>query len=487
MKPSSFVTDRSFADLLDEESVGWDVSPEKKRWQELASKDMPTLKSRFDEQYLVPEDTNASHLHDFFAYQAKYIKDPKKRPKFAGSRAAMRTRLLIMQAGMQAVSARAIDYYLADTLLSRLRTVVSGMPSSVEAVMADWPNIDYQSIETYLYRLPKVSAVLDFTNDDWPGAGASKDSDDNIRIHMPMKWITAPLADAFTTVVRLEAVKSRNPFPAFAATLSKFINYANSHVITEDDAVKLVRHVPELAGVESVEDIPSTYMDRVRRERGYAFNGNNLRRAALIIGFLEAAGTRKIPYREVNRLGGAGMRKGVNDFERIVEWAKANRKKVGKEGYFPKGNYLAMGAFKGLQPMEALYKSFDAIELFMSVMPESLVQKVKGISPLDRGVNWSIDSRISACIMVPKSLVQYICQEEEPRLESVSRWASDGYDYMLEAANAPGPHPDTIKQIKKTQDIIKAVPATSDDGLAVDDIGWLRYLPDVSVERRSSV
>lgn len=439
------------------ENSGWWTNgrpPSLARMMELAAADKPTLAVRFTDEFEVPSGSRAAHIKDFFANDA-----------WTGGR----HRLLIVQAGMQAMCARAMDVYLAATMLGRLRQFAPTMPSTVDEVWTTMIQGDPRSLARYLDRLPSVPSQESFMPENgWPGAGASMDPTGNVRIHMPMQWIVKPLIETLedtTTAAQFNQGTRRNPWMLLGATMVAFNNAVGNYSVPDEVRENVRRALfgdePEGGSM----DAPFINM----RSR------SDIHIACLALGLVGP--NARAPYRKLERIGGDLMRKDSSDLTNLLEWCTANRTKRAR---FPFS--IAAGALKDREILGAMFDSFDAIELFLSIMPMGLDNRAEGAYIADGRKSVDVEARISACVRLPKALAQYISQDETPNLESVSLWASQGYDYMaVKGAQKPGPHPDTAEQVRKFQDVIKPAKSTSEDEICVAPTGWLAYLPEISL------
>ena len=219
-KMVDFPSAKSFADLMEEESTGWPTDTELKRLREIAAADKPTLRDRFDNKYLISEGSKADDMDQFFGGQW----DPKRRRR---TRTYSNHRLIIMQGVLQATCARALDMYMAETVLGNLRRLHSELPRTVSEIISAWPAIRVDDIVYYLENVPKAPTVQSFTAEDgFPGVGVSEDGEGQIRLHMPMHWLADPLRETLTdlnSARRFQATGVKQPFPVLAAVLDAFV------------------------------------------------------------------------------------------------------------------------------------------------------------------------------------------------------------------------------------------------------------------------
>lgn len=438
----------SDAELARLESTGWwyGEKPDVARLREMAAKDRPTLRTRFTDEFELPSASRGAHIADFFANKA-----------WSNSK----HRLLIVQAGLQATAARALDKYLAGTVLSNLQRIGDmPLPSTPEDAFGSlWGG--ELTLARYLNKLPQVKDIEDFTADKgFPGAGASRTDEGDIRIHMPMTWINEPLGDVLSSAgagFNANNERTRNPWLVLSSVLVTFAQQLISYS-TPNDVRDRVREA--VLGESS-----STWLNMRASADAY--------KAAVVLGLVGIEG--KVPFRKMERIGGPMLGRSPADLTDLLEWCRVNRTKPSR---FPAR--LSSGALNDKEIIGAMLDSADAVELYISAMPARLVERATGVLMVDRPAD--IEVRISSCVRIPKALAQYVSQSEDPSLESVSLWASQGYEYAaLKGLHQPGPHPNTADQVRRFQDIIKASKSTSDDGISVAPTGWMMYLPDVTL------
>ena len=445
---------KSFADLLEDESTGWPVDRELARLRELAAADRPTLKQRFTDQYVI-NDPKSKLLMRFFANKARTMSNH---------------RMVVAQGLLQAACARALDHHMAEMVLANLRRLHPGLPQTVDAVMSRWPNM-HRTLRHYLVNVPKIPTFAAMTSGGgFPGVGASEDGTGQIRLHMPMEWLSGPLEMTLTFPGfdgPSSSKETRQPFTALAGVLKTFIQ-------------------------SFAYGAPFAATPEVRQAVGDAFfNGNarfphhDVHTVAVAYGF---TGGNRMPHRDLVRIGGPSLRKEPGDLDAAMEFYEENRLRVSnKDGYVPKGGWIAKNMFAKPQHKQivgAVYDLFDSAEMMLSLMPSELIDRVKPDATFtDRNIRWGAEVRIAACVPIPRELAAYISQSDEPILRSVSMWAGDGYEWGFGASpNAPGPHPNTVEQVGKMEGVIKDAKVTNDDDLAFDHNGWPRYLPDTSLD-----
>ena len=442
---------RSFADLVDDEGTGWSNDEDLARLRELAADDRPTLGSRFQTDFPVDPKSKSGRLHHFFTNWSDQRRMTKQ---FANHR-------MVVAYGMfQAAAARALDRHLAEKALANLRRLNGAMPGSVEG-LTGWLSAD-SDITRYLMVVPKIQDYEDATEArGFPQMGASEDENGTFRIHVPLHWLGIPLEN----VVRRVSVK-RNPFPRLEAVLREF----------QDLWSRWENRAESMSGV--------TKPDWVTRalDRPYGAN-REAWHVALAMGL---AGGFEMRSRDLVRLGGPELGKRPSDLDDVMAFYSLNHAKRGKDGHVPK--HITKGFFNKPQ-QKALIKeawdAFDSVELLLTIVPKGLAERLG--DPASMPADWAVSAKASSCIKLPRQLAANVSQSSEPSIRSISMWARDSFEFAFGGGPHPMPHPNTVDQVRKMRDVVRPVKITDDDDLAVDASGWVRYLPEMTLEEFESV
>lgn len=436
-----------------------------------------TLKREFGDEtaYQPPNYDDQSHdskLYGFFVPVAKWQRGRKAQA------ADRHIRLHMAHAFLQAVSAKALDDYLADR----------GSYWAARELGMTIPQAEPQELETYLgkFKVDLESAIFA------PYSASIKEGKE-VFLRMPI-WTDAVTKAAIQSALHpLGLGKNRSHSDRFIPRTRSVVEAIRERVDQAslqytaarrlDENAPMPRDMAKWIGLLEKFNVPTQHRryNEIRYRligHGILYGGTDPEnwkgsiRRIVDVPYQFEPGHLTVMNEWVERLS-------TEQFKRLIIKAKRINAREDSENGYIQAMLEAVESFRFFLNYTSVTTGFNRVKVPET---ESGIMDFDSISARDG----DFDVSVNCAVRLPETMVRYLSQEDEPVLDAIAKWGDSTLSYLIgnrKAKDVPKPYPDPLKVIEKIEEVVKPVKVTGEDDLAVDSRnGTLRYLPTVELD-----